>query len=77
MDSWAWNSRSLYFTSSRNNRYSGYEVALWWYSKLCFEKFLIRVAKFAIHQTEKYFNESWEAKFLRIANAIGRPIIPI
>jgi len=65
MDSWAWNSNSLYFTSSRNNRYSGYEVAVMGGTpKRLFENFFNTVANIAIHpKTEEvFFNESWEAK---------------
>ncbi|MDC6390885.1 S41 family peptidase [Maribacter sp. PR1] len=65
MDSWSWNSEHIYFTSSRYNRYSGYEVSISGDTpKRLFQNYFNTVANIATHPItgEIFFNESWEAK---------------
>ena len=65
VDSWSWDSKSIYFTSSRYNRYSGYEIsASGGTPKRLFEHYFNNTHNIAEHPSsgEIFFNESWESK---------------
>ena len=66
VDSWSWDSKNIYFTSNRENRFSGYQIA---HSggtpKRLFNSYFDYSHNIAVHpKTEEiFFNESWESKF--------------
>jgi tricorn protease len=65
IDSWSWDAETLYFTSNRENRYSGYTISRKGGTpKRLFGHYFHTVHNLAEHPTndELFFNESWESK---------------
>jgi tricorn protease len=65
IDSWSWDSETIYFTSNRENRYSGYTISRKGGTpKRLFHHYFHTVHNLAIHpkNNELFFNESWESK---------------
>jgi tricorn protease len=65
VDSWSWDSRTIYFTSGRMNRFSGYSIGInGGTPKRLFNHYFDDVHNVAMHPTsgEIFFNESWESK---------------
>lgn len=65
VDSWDWDSKSIYFTSNRANRFSGYRISINGETpKRLFDHYFNNVHNVAVHPTtqEIFFNESWESK---------------
>ncbi|WP_047418065.1 S41 family peptidase [Cellulophaga sp. Hel_I_12] len=65
VDSWSWDSETIYFTSSRNNRYAGYQVSkIGGTPKALFSHYFNTTHNIAAQpKTEElFFNESWESK---------------
>ena len=66
VDSWSWDSKHIYFTSNRENRFAGYQMS---YSggtpKRLFSNYFDNSHNIAIHPKtdEVFFNETWESKF--------------
>lgn len=64
MESWSWDSKTLYFTSNRQNRYSAYTVSLQGDTpKPLFQHYYNTVSGTVAHPNNErlYFNDSWEA----------------
>ncbi|MBP7644484.1 MAG: PD40 domain-containing protein [Saprospiraceae bacterium] len=65
VDSWSWDSKQIYFTSSRSNRYSGYQVSIDGQTPVrLFDHYFNNVHNVVEHPSsgEIFFNESWESK---------------
>ncbi|MFZ1788067.1 MAG: S41 family peptidase, partial [Saprospiraceae bacterium] len=65
VDSWSWDSKQIYFTSSRSNRYSGYQVSIDGQTPIrLFDHYFNNVHNVVEHPSsgEIFFNESWESK---------------
>ncbi|MDT0538840.1 S41 family peptidase [Croceitalea sp. P059] len=65
VDSWSWDSETIYFTSNRENRYSGYTISRQGGTpKRLFQHYFHTVHNLAKHPKtdELFFNESWESK---------------
>ncbi|WP_394746788.1 S41 family peptidase [Spongiimicrobium salis] len=65
LDSWGWDSKTLYFTSNRANRFSGYSIAITGETpKRLFEHYFDNTHNIVVHPISQaiYFNESWESK---------------
>ena len=65
LDSWAWDSKSLYFTSNRANRFSGYSISITGTTpQRLFEHYFNNVHNVVADPTNGalFFNESWESK---------------
>ncbi len=65
VDSWSWDSEKIYFTSSRENRYTGYEItASGGTPTRLFPNYFNTTHNIAVHPitSEIFFNESWESK---------------
>lgn len=65
VDSWSWDSETIYFTSNRENRYSGHTISRKGGTpKRLFNHYFHTVHNLAMHPTtnELFFNESWESK---------------
>ena len=65
VDSWSWDSKTIYFTSNRFNRFSGYSIDLGGGTPMrLFDHYFDNVHNVALHPKsgEIYFNESWESK---------------
>ncbi len=66
VDSWSWDSSEIYFTSGRENRFSGYKVSInGGTPQRLFQHYFNNAHNIAVHPktNEIFFNESWESKF--------------
>jgi len=65
VDSWSWDSQSIYFTSGRYNRFSGYEVSINGGTPTrLFDHYFDNSHNIVEHPINNkiYFNETWESK---------------
>lgn len=65
VDSWSWDSKEIFFTSSRYNRFSGYKVAADSGTPVrLFDNYFNNIHNVVSHPKtdEIFFNESWESK---------------
>jgi tricorn protease len=65
VDSWSWDSKNIFFTSNRYNRFSGFSVNINGNTpKRLFPHYFNNVHNLAEHPVSEdiYFNESWESK---------------
>ncbi|MEM8926984.1 MAG: S41 family peptidase [Bacteroidota bacterium] len=66
VDGWSWDSKHIYFTSNRENRFAGYQMPYTGGTpKRLFTGYFDNSHNITIHpQTDEiFFNESWESKF--------------
>jgi len=66
VDSWSWDSKHIYFTSNRENRFAGYQIPIEGGTpKRLFTGYFDNSHNIIVHPKtdEIFFNESWESKF--------------
>ncbi len=66
VDSWSWDSQTIYFTSNRLNRFAGYSISRKGGTpRRLFEHYFNTVHNIVPHPAsgEIFFNESWESKY--------------